>query len=493
MSINITAPITLPPVIEITAPLTFGWIGPSGPNSVTSATASNGTATLSTATLTTGTLTVSTSAVFNATTYTYGTGAAAAHRTALGLGTLATQSGTFSGTSSGTNTGDQTTVSGNAGTATALQTSRNIFGLAFNGTANVSGNASNAGHFASIPTGGAAGHFVTLNGTSPTVIAGRSAWWSDGSGNPSFRNGTGIEITLVKSSDLGTDVATALGNAANGAGGFVTDSGTVANALYADNAGNADYALYADNATLANEVPLGGVTGLGTGVATFLATPSSANLLAAVTDETGTGSLVFATSPTITTPTIAQINGGIAANDDLTLQGTTNATRTTSYVNLQPSGGNVGIGTATPTAKLDVRSTETAISYFNSSAASTRLLIDNAANSGFGLQIAGATKFSNAVYQSGTGNFDFTIYNDQLSQSSFFVDGSTNNVGIGTTSPSTKSVLDLTSTTKGFLPPRMTTAQRDAITSVPAGLMIYNTTTNKLNVYTTAWEAVTSL
>ena len=42
-----------------------------------------------------------------------------------------------------------------------------------------------------------------------------------------------------------------------------------------------------------------GVAGLGTGVATFLATPSSANLITAVTDETGTGSLVFATSPTL--------------------------------------------------------------------------------------------------------------------------------------------------------------------------------------------------
>jgi hypothetical protein len=47
-----------------------------------------------------------------------------------------------------------------------------------------------------------------------------------------------------------------------------------------------------------------GVSGLGTGVATFLATPSSANLLAAVTDETGTGALVFATSPTLTTPVL---------------------------------------------------------------------------------------------------------------------------------------------------------------------------------------------
>jgi hypothetical protein len=47
-----------------------------------------------------------------------------------------------------------------------------------------------------------------------------------------------------------------------------------------------------------------GVSGLGTGVATFLATPSSANLAAAVTGETGSGALVFATSPTLTTPTL---------------------------------------------------------------------------------------------------------------------------------------------------------------------------------------------
>jgi hypothetical protein len=51
-------------------------------------------------------------------------------------------------------------------------------------------------------------------------------------------------------------------------------------------------------------VSISNVTGLGTGVETFLATPSSANLRTAVTDETGTGFLVFATSPTITTPTL---------------------------------------------------------------------------------------------------------------------------------------------------------------------------------------------
>jgi hypothetical protein len=47
-----------------------------------------------------------------------------------------------------------------------------------------------------------------------------------------------------------------------------------------------------------------GLTSLGTGVATFLGTPSSANLAAAVTDETGSGSLVFATSPTLVTPAL---------------------------------------------------------------------------------------------------------------------------------------------------------------------------------------------
>lgn len=47
-----------------------------------------------------------------------------------------------------------------------------------------------------------------------------------------------------------------------------------------------------------------GVTGLGTGIATFLGTPSSANLASAVTNETGSGALVFATSPTLVAPAL---------------------------------------------------------------------------------------------------------------------------------------------------------------------------------------------
>jgi hypothetical protein len=60
-----------------------------------------------------------------------------------------------------------------------------------------------------------------------------------------------------------------------------------------------------------NAPSVGNLTGLGTGIATFLGTPSSANLLAAITDETGTGSLVFSTSPTLTTPIATKLNVGV--------------------------------------------------------------------------------------------------------------------------------------------------------------------------------------
>lgn len=56
-----------------------------------------------------------------------------------------------------------------------------------------------------------------------------------------------------------------------------------------------------------------GVSGLGTNVATFLATPSSANLAAALTDETGSGSAVFGTSPTVNNPTITNYVESVVA------------------------------------------------------------------------------------------------------------------------------------------------------------------------------------
>lgn len=67
--------------------------------------------------------------------------------------------------------------------------------------------------------------------------------------------------------------------------------------------------------------------------------------------------------------------------------------------------------------------------------------------------------------------------------------GTNSNVGIGTETPVTTALLEMSSTTKGFLLPRMTTTQRDNIVSPATGLMIYDTTTNKVSVYNgTAWK-----
>jgi len=93
--------------------------------------------------------------------------------------------------------------------------------------------------------------------------------------------------------NAGTTTATALNITTDTTGALnIQTSGTTAIAISA-----------AQAVTLTNPLPAGsggtGLSSLGTGVATFLGTPSSANLLAAVTDETGTGALVFATSPTL--------------------------------------------------------------------------------------------------------------------------------------------------------------------------------------------------
>lgn len=56
------------------------------------------------------------------------------------------------------------------------------------------------------------------------------------------------------------------------------------------------------------------------------------------------------------------------------------------------------------------------------------------------------------------------------------------NVGIGTNSPAPSALLDITSITKGFLPPRMDSFLRNAIASSAAGLTIYNTSINAFQV-----------
>ena len=94
-----------------------------------------------------------------------------------------------------------------------------------------------------------------------------------------------------------------------------------------------------------------GIAALGTGVATFLGTPSSANLISAVTDETGSGALVFATSPTLVTPALGTPSSGtLTSCTGLPISGLTASTLTALGV------GSIELGHASDTtiARSDV-------------------------------------------------------------------------------------------------------------------------------------------
>ena len=66
--------------------------------------------------------------------------------------------------------------------------------------------------------------------------------------------------------------------------------------------------------SFSGDVALSNVTGIDSDVVTFFGTPSSANLAASIDDETGTGALVFGTSPSLTTPDIGTPSAGTLTN-----------------------------------------------------------------------------------------------------------------------------------------------------------------------------------
>jgi hypothetical protein len=64
---------------------------------------------------------------------------------------------------------------------------------------------------------------------------------------------------------------------------------------------------------------------------------------------------------------------------------------------------------------------------------------------------------------------------------------------IGGTSIDASAQLQIDSTTKGVLFPRMTTTQKNAISSPATGLVVFDTTLGKLCVYSTTWQTISSL
>lgn len=149
---------------------------------------------------------------------------------------------------------------------------------------------------------------VPANGSSFGVSDGKSARFTNsitiaGTDNSTLNVGGGgtLGTNAYTSTAYVPQTTTVNGKALSGnitlglASADFANQGTTSTLLHGNAAGNPSF----------GQVAIGSeVSGLGTGIATMLATPSSANIAAAVTDETGSGLLMFATSPTTTTPVV---------------------------------------------------------------------------------------------------------------------------------------------------------------------------------------------
>lgn len=172
------------------------------------------------------------------------------------------------------------------------------------------------------------------------------------------------------------------------------------------------------------------------------------------------------------------------------------------------NGSQVGIGASSTSARLDIRSqgdlsTDIVLNVRNSTNTSNIFSLTgngNAILSG-SLRIISTPSVGNIIRPDGAGTaFQFgNSVNTNYGEFRFKSDGGADlarisNAGsciIGGTTTNASAIFQIDSTTKGFLPPRMTTVQKNAIASPTAGLIVYDTTDNKHYGYNgTTWNAL---
>jgi hypothetical protein len=167
-----------------------------------------------------------------------------------------------------------------------------------------------------------------------------------------------------------------------------------------------------------------GVSGLGTGVATYLAAPSSANLATAMTDETGTGALVFANTPTLVTPII-----GAATGTSLSLSGNLSAAAGTFSSTL--NAGASTLASAAITGDLTVNTNK-----FTVAGASGNTVIAGTLGVSGATTLTGATTISNSTPATSTTSGAFQVSGGAGIAGAIYA-GSIQNTPVGSTTAST--------------------------------------------------------
>ena len=165
------------------------------------------------------------------------------------------------------------------------------------------------------------------------------------------------------------------------------------------------------SATLTNATGLPiatGISGLGTGIASFLATPTSSNLISAVTDETGTGALVFANTPTLVSPVIGAATGTSLTLTGVLSAGTSSVTSSTVSGN-GTVGGTFGVTGATTLSSISAHGgAATFSSTVNVTGATTLTSLTTSGTSTLTTLSAGATMVSSLIAPTITGGSSTT-------------------------------------------------------------------------------------